>query len=353
VEQSEERSRFCGGPFVSPPRDDASVRPGAETSPVWDAVTTWLNPKAHHSLRECEPMSPESQPNATTSGGQNPERDNLQRASDTSARRLVPSENASGRLPEERGTTGLYSVVFICAWVAVASSAGFVVCGLWQAGAIMRHAQGVVAPHAAAPANSNRRAQQAPANGTASVAPKWVPSPHAAGANEVRGRPQKGPGAPPDTALTVAATTAKVGATAAAFEARAEASERVVPLGLEAALDGTSSDLTLGHPPPPEYPRVGCPEIFVYIVTVAEGAPQRSAASLGVGKQGPARFRRPGERIGDWTVLAISDDWTGLNPDVWLGKDGTVCRAELDGNPSRVHQAPKPPPKPKARRRRR
>jgi hypothetical protein len=241
----------------------------------------------------------------------------------------------------------------ICAWVAVASSAAFVVCGLWQAGAIMRHAQGVVAPHAAAPANSNRRAQQAPANGTASVAPKWVPSPHAAGANEVRGRPQKGPGAPPDTALTVAATTTKVGATAAAFEARAEASERVVPLGLEGALDGTSSDLTLGHPPPPEYPRVGCPEIFVYIVTVAEGAPQRSAASLGVGKQGPARFRRPGERIGDWTVLAISDDWTGLNPDVWLEKDGTVCRAELEGNPSRIHQAPKPPPKPKARRRRR
>jgi hypothetical protein len=98
---------------------------------------------------------------------------------------------------------------------------------------------------------------------------------------------------------------------------------------------------------------VGCPEIFVYIVTVAEGAPQRSAASLGVGKQGPARFRRPGERIGDWTVLAISDDWTGLNPDVWLEKDGTVCRAELEGNPSRIHQAPKPPPKPKARRRRR
>jgi hypothetical protein len=109
----------------------------------------------------------------------------------------------------------------------------------------------------------------------------------------------------------------------------------------------TSSDLTLGHPPRPEYPRVGCPEIFVYIVMVAEGAPPRSAALLGVGEQGPARFRRPGERIGDWTVLAISDDWTGLNPDVWLEKDGAVCRAELEGNPSRIHPAPKPPPSPR------
>jgi hypothetical protein len=301
-------------------------------------------------------MSPESEPSAPTSGCPGAERDSLQRASDTPARRLAPSENASGRLPE-RGTTGLYSVVSICAWVAVASAAAFVACGLWQAGAIIRHAQDaaheVVAAHAAAPANSDRRTQPAPTIGTAWVAPNPVPSPHAAVANEAQVTPEKGPGASPDPALTVAANTTKVGATAAAFEAQAEASERVVPVGLEAALDDVWSDLTIGLPPPPQYPRVGCKEIFVYIVTVAEGAPQRSAASLGVGKKGPARFRRPGERIGDWTVLAISDDWTGLNPDVWLEKDGAVCRAELEGNPSRIHQAPKPPPKPKARRRRR
>jgi hypothetical protein len=91
-------------------------------------------------------------------------------------------------------------------------------------------------------------------------------------------------------------------------------------------------------------------------VTIAEGAPLHSAASLGIGKRGRARLRRPGERIGDWTVLAIEDDWTGLNPDVWLEKDGQACRAELAGNPDRVHEAlkkPKPKPKRRPRRRRR
>jgi hypothetical protein len=65
------------------------------------------------------------------------------------------------------------------------------------------------------------------------------------------------------------------------------------------------------------------------------------------------RFGRPGETIGDWTVLAITDDSTGVNPDVWLEKDGAACRAELAGNPSRIQQTPKRRPRPKARRRRR
>jgi hypothetical protein len=298
-------------------------------------------------------MSPESEPSAPTSRGQDAKRDSLQRASDTPDRRLVRSENASGHLPEAHGTTGLYPMVFVCAWIAVASAAAFVACGLWQVGAIIGHAQEVVAAGPAAPANSDRRAQPTPAVGTASVASNPVSLPRAAIVNTAQVTPEKDPGTSSDPALTLAANTTKVGATAAAFERQAEASERVVPVGLEAALDGAVSDLTLGHPPPVEYPRVGCEEIFVYIVTVAEGAPKRSAASLGVGKKGPARFRRPGGRIGDWTVLAISDDWTGLNPEVWLEKDGAVCRAELEGNPSRIHQAPKPPAKPKARRRRR
>lgn len=115
----------------------------------------------------------------------------------------------------------------------------------------------------------------------------------------------------------------------------------------DAALEIRSHALSLGQPPPEDYPRVACDDVFVYIVSMAEGAPRRSAASLGIGKKASGQFRRPGEKIGDWTLLAISDDRTGLNPDVWLEKDGAVCRAELKGNPARV--APKPRRKPKPR----
>jgi hypothetical protein len=137
----------------------------------------------------------------------------------------------------------------------------------------------------------------------------------------------------------------------ATFEERAEASETAIPLGLEATLDEMA--LTLGEPPPPNFPRAPCDSVFVYIVTIAEGAPLRSAASLGLGKRGRARLRRPGERIDDWTVLAITDDWSGLNPDVWLERDGMACRAQLAGNPARLHETPKPLPRPTPRRRRR
>jgi hypothetical protein len=111
-------------------------------------------------------------------------------------------------------------------------------------------------------------------------------------------------------------------ATSQPSEAAAEASEKVIPLGAE---------------PEPNYERTECGDVFVYIVSIAEAAPMASAASLGIGKDSPARFRRPGQRIGDWEVLAITDDWSGANPGVWLLKDNTVCRAELAGNATRVH----------------
>jgi hypothetical protein len=118
----------------------------------------------------------------------------------------------------------------------------------------------------------------------------------------------------------------------ASFEAKAEVHEAPTPVGLvDDAL------MVPGEAPPPSYPRTRCDDVFVYIVTIAEGAPERSAASLGLGKTGPARFRQLGETIGDYTVLSITDDSTGLNPAVWLGKEGAACRAELAGNPARVH----------------
>ncbi|HTV21280.1 MAG TPA: hypothetical protein VMG12_21485 [Polyangiaceae bacterium] len=112
-------------------------------------------------------------------------------------------------------------------------------------------------------------------------------------------------------------------------------------MGLRATLDEPERPLQLGIPATTSGPSVPCPDIFVYIVTIAPGVPSRSAVSIGEGRHGPGRFRRPGEKIGDWTILAISDDRTGLNPSVWLGKAGSVCRAELAGNPARVQLAPK------------
>jgi hypothetical protein len=45
---------------------------------------------------------------------------------------------------------------------------------------------------------------------------------------------------------------------------------------------------------------------------------------------------RPGQWLGEWEVLAITDDWSGMRPGVWLRRGAEVCRARLNGNPERV-----------------
>jgi len=92
--------------------------------------------------------------------------------------------------------------------------------------------------------------------------------------------------------------------------------------------------------PPPTAAPIQCSDIFVYIVSIVEADPASSAASLGIGQDGPARFRRPGDSIGEWRVVDIKDDWSGANPDVWLTKDDVLCRAELAGNSSRADALP-------------
>lgn len=89
-----------------------------------------------------------------------------------------------------------------------------------------------------------------------------------------------------------------------------------------------------------------CENMFVYIVSIAPRFPEQSAASIAVGRGAPGRFRRVGQSIDDWEVAAIRDDWSGLNPEVWLSHEERLCRAELAGNPARV------PPKPPVRKRR-
>lgn len=226
-------------------------------------------------------------------------------------------------------------------------------CGVWQAWTLIDRAQdlaqdAVTAHEAPAAASSAARESVAAPAVSPSSSPPPASQVHAAT------RPGRDDGAAVKTAplLSASGNLSRREAATRAFEALAEASESVIPVGL-APLDEAADSLTLGRPPPATYPHSDCEDIFVYIVTLAEGAPLQSSASLGIGKQGPARFRRPGQSVGDWTVLAISDDWTGLNPQVWLERDGLACRAELAGNPSRIHQAPKPAPRPKAKARRR
>lgn len=95
----------------------------------------------------------------------------------------------------------------------------------------------------------------------------------------------------------------------------------------------------LSSPPLLEYHGSRCTGVFVYIVTVASDSPRRSAVSLAESETAQARLLHPGERVGAWELLAITDDWTGVNPTVWLVRDGQVCRTGLTGNPARVKAA--------------
>jgi hypothetical protein len=98
----------------------------------------------------------------------------------------------------------------------------------------------------------------------------------------------------------------------------------------------------LEAPPPPR-----CENIFVYIVSVFPRFPELSAASMASGPAARARVRRVGQSIDGWEVAAIRDDWSGLNPQVWLSRAGRLCSADLAGNPARV--PPQPPVKKRKR----
>ena len=78
----------------------------------------------------------------------------------------------------------------------------------------------------------------------------------------------------------------------------------------------------------------------MYIVTLALGAPDRSAAAIAMSRDARAHTVHPGQWIGEHEVLAITDDWTGAHPHVWLRRGIEVCRATLNGNPARVVAPP-------------
>jgi hypothetical protein len=234
----------------------------------------------------------------------------------------------SGARSRDRGQRGrpwLYG-----AWIGLllfggCSSLAFATTALWELGAVINGlaevARSTSASSMAAPPPSLKMDSEARAPQSTVPEPGEAPEPRA------------------DTtsASLDAAGLQADRAASQPVQAPEEASEKIVPLALD---------------PEPAYVRTECSDVFVYIVSVAD-APMASAASLAVGKSARARFRRPGQSIGDWEVLAISDDWSGTNPGVWLLDGNAVCRAELAGNPTRVHVPLKQARKPRAKRRRR
>jgi hypothetical protein len=237
---------------------------------------------------------------------------------------------APGRAP--RGSRWFDGLWLGCLLIVGCASTAFATAALWQLGIVV---DGMVDIARSVTVTST------PVTST-SLPPRGMrsdPTPTAPQSSIAEGRSGAIPASP--VSLDNAPLHASL-ATSQTFDAAAEASERTIPLGAA---------------PEPSYERTECGDVFVYIVSMAEAAPMASAASLAIGKGSPARFRRPGQRIGDWEVLAITDDWSGANPGVWLLKDNAVCRAELAGNPARVHvpqkQGKKPPVKSRRRRARR
>jgi hypothetical protein len=107
-------------------------------------------------------------------------------------------------------------------------------------------------------------------------------------------------------------------------------------------------------PPALAYHGATCSGVFVYIVTISEQSPRHSAVSFATKDTARSSFARPGQAVGPWEVLAITDDWTGTNPVVWLTRDDEVCRTGLTGNPIRARMArDKQRKKRKSKRRRR
>jgi hypothetical protein len=237
----------------------------------------------------------------------------------------LDSQRRAGSWDQRRGRNAIAAALVATGLLLGCGSAAFAACSLWQLGAVI---MGMVeATRRAGPVISGR-AESRPLMPTGTL-----------GSSEAQA-----PGIAPEKPPNVTEASKELGSNhgeraptdPVSFEGIAEASEKAVPIGF-----GPESRLR----------RTACAGVFVYIVTVAEATPRFSAASLALGKTSPARFRRPGERLGEWEVVAITDDWSGLNPGVWLAKDDSICRAELAGNPSRIHVPPRPRSKPAASRR--
>jgi hypothetical protein len=241
-----------------------------------------------------------------------------------------------GSLDEDRPTrAGRVFTTLVGAGVLLASlgSAAFAVGAVLELGALVQDVMALVTPdpavmpsHGALAPIPEQTAPPAARDSITTIADAAVPPQSASLALNVATAPAR-----PD----IEDALIRQEAPSASLDDRAEASEKVVPLSVA---------------PSPPLARTECPEVFVYIVSVVEPDVRLSVASLGIGNDGPARLRHLGDRIGDWQVAAITDDWSGLRPEVWLVRGETYCRARLAGNPSRIHSAARPSLAPRAKR---
>lgn len=164
-----------------------------------------------------------------------------------------------------------------------------------------------------------------------------------------------------DLAAPDARSTRERASAIIAAAAKQAAEERWVGSGRAAKLAGDAPRKAGGSgtskvgAPLPELPKTApqCEGAHVYIVTYVPDEPSASVASLALDGAQSGTLRRVGQTIGGYEVAAITEDWSGLNPTVWLRRDGKLCRARLDGNSKRGPSEPRPAPKTRKRKRRR
>lgn len=148
--------------------------------------------------------------------------------------------------------------------------------------------------------------------------------------------------------LTTSRTIAMTRLEQAAAPAKVAATPRAPRTSSPGASGDDSPGVHVSAPRSWTAPWTECIGVHVYIVSLSPGHPERSAASISTTPAGRARVVHPGQWIGEWEVLAITDDWTGMRPGVWLRRDSEVCRARLSGNAER-----EPPPRPSKRKKKR
>lgn len=135
-------------------------------------------------------------------------------------------------------------------------------------------------------------------------------------------------------------TPARAARTADSASAPARDAARVPTPSPSASMQSPGQDLHVSAQRAWPEPWKECVGIHVYIVSLSPGHPEQSAASISTTPKGRARVVRPGQWIGEWEVLAITDDWTGTRPGVWLRRDAEICRARLSGSEDRTVTEP-------------
>lgn len=161
-----------------------------------------------------------------------------------------------------------------------------------------------------------------------------VPEPASTSQSAARGATSKERSKPRVTPARAASRSPVVASPVAPASVKSEKASQ------KAVSDEATPELLVSAQPSWHEPWKECVGLRVHIVSLSPGDPEDSAASISTTANGRAHIVHPGQWIGEWEVLAITDDWTGMKPGVWLRRDAEVCRALLSGS----HEHAQPPP---------